>query len=133
MNLDEVPKHFQAAYAYLARPILTRMNIKYEMSEVCKVLEIEHHSMLSSVRQVAKSLFSKPQNEEQKKYIELQVITPSQSEGLGGCPLSHIDRSAHQSIEQQAKLSLAQRSRGFRFSFPGQSLITPVSSTVSRV
>ncbi|MBX7232713.1 MAG: hypothetical protein K1X29_11585 [Bdellovibrionales bacterium] len=73
MNLDEVPKHFQAACAYLARPILTRMNIKYEMSEVCKVLEIEHHSMLSSVRQVAKSLFSKPQNEEQKKYIELQV------------------------------------------------------------
>ena len=44
-----------------------------EMSEVCKALEIEHHSMLSSVRQVAKSLFSKPQNEEQKKYIELQV------------------------------------------------------------
>ena len=44
-----------------------------EMSEVCKALEIEHHSMLSSVRQVAKSLFSKPQNKEQKNILNSKL------------------------------------------------------------
>lgn len=73
MNLDELPKTFQAACAYVARPILARMNIKYDMSEVCKALEIEHHSMLSTARQVVKSIFSKTSNEEYKKHIELQT------------------------------------------------------------
>jgi hypothetical protein len=79
MNLDELPKTFQAACAYLARPLLARMNIKYDMSEVCKTLEIEHHSMLSSSRKCVKLLFSKKSNEEYKKYIALQMKLNEQS------------------------------------------------------
>ncbi len=73
MNLDEIPKHFQAACAYLARPMLARMNIRYEMKDVCKALEIEHHSMLSSSRKMGKLLFSKKSNEDYEKYIALKT------------------------------------------------------------
>lgn len=73
MNLDELPKPFQAACAYVARPILARLGIKYEMSDVCKTLQIEHQSMLSSARQVTRFIFSNPAKEEAKKAIELEI------------------------------------------------------------
>jgi hypothetical protein len=73
MNLDELPKPFQAACAYVARPILARLGIKYEMSDVCKTLQIEHQSMLSSARQFTKFIFSNPAKEDVKKVIELEI------------------------------------------------------------
>lgn len=73
MNLDELPKPFQAACAYVARPILARLGIKYEMSEVCKALQVEHQSMLGYARQFTKSIFSNPVKEEIKKNFALQI------------------------------------------------------------
>lgn len=63
MDLNKVPKVFQAACLYISRPVLEKMGIKYEMQDIYRELQLEPTSVLSQVRQITRNILTEPKVE----------------------------------------------------------------------